>query len=234
LEFSKLIYSEIGIVLLFEAYMFSIIKLDKSRHHFCTFIVIYFPPNDNKNFMKKTILLIILLFSFSISNQLFSQSPSINAVYTAQKCDELVHRLSDSLMQITGDVSNNYLKINEMTNRVTHQFVTEFEKELGKPVTGDDFKFLWQQSTKCINEPSTAAGFNLCSSCLGSGYRMCDYCHGRASEPCKICNATGIIFYNGNKIGCIECQSTGYRNCLKCNGKGDLKCNSCYGMGHMK
>ncbi len=184
--------------------------------------------------MKKMILFSVLLFCFSISNHLFAQNATLQNVYTEQKCDELVHRLSDSLMQITGDVKANYVRINEMTNRVTHQFVAEFEKDLGKPVKGDDFKFLWQQSKKCINEPGTLGGANVCSSCVGSGYRMCDYCHGRASEPCKICNATGIIFSNGNKISCIQCQSTGYRNCLKCNGVGDLKCTVCNGTGHVK
>jgi hypothetical protein len=184
--------------------------------------------------MKKMLFLPVLMFCFSISNHLFSQTTSIQSLYTEQKCDELVHRLSDSLMQITGDVRSNYGKINEMTNRVTFQFVTEFEKDLGKPVKGEDFKFLMQQSKKCINEPSAGGGSNLCSSCLGSGYRMCDYCHGRASEPCKICNATGIIFSNGNKIGCVQCQSTGYRNCLKCKGQGDLRCTICFGTGHVK
>jgi hypothetical protein len=169
-----------------------------------------------------------------MSQNVFSQTASIKTIYTEQKCDELVHRLSDSLMQITGDVSKNYLKINEMTNRVTHQFVTEFEKELGKPVKGDDLKFLMQKSKKCINEPTKGGGTNLCTSCLGSGYRMCEYCHGKASEPCKICNATGFILSNGYKINCVECQSTGYRNCLKCNGKGDLKCTTCNGAGHVK
>jgi hypothetical protein len=184
--------------------------------------------------MKRNILLVVLILAMSTTTHVFSQGPSVKTVYTEQKCDELIHRLSDSLMQITGDVSNNFLKINEMTNRVTHQFISEFEKELGKPVIGEDFKFLWEQSKKCINEPSTSAGSNLCSTCLGSGYRMCDYCHGRASEPCKICNVTGTIFSNGNKISCIECQGTGYRNCLKCKGTGDLKCNTCYGTGHTK
>jgi len=184
--------------------------------------------------MKKRILLFLVFLGISISQIVFSQSSIIKTVYTEQKCDELVHRLSDSLMQITGDVSENYLKINEMTNRVTHQFVTEFEKDLGKPVVGDDLKFLMQKSKKCINEPTKKRGANLCSSCLGSGYRMCEYCHGKASEPCKICNATGFILSNGYKINCIECQSTGYRNCLKCGGKGDLKCTTCNGSGHVK
>ena len=174
-----------------------------------------------------------MLVCITMSQNVFSQT-SIKTVYTEQKCDELVHRLSDSLMQITGDVSENYLKINEMTNRVTHQFVTEFEKELGKPVKGDDLKFLMQKSKKCINEPTKGGGTNLCTSCLGSGYRMCEYCHGRASEPCKICNATGFTMSNGYKINCIYCQSTGYRNCLKCDGKGDLKCTTCHGTGHVK
>jgi DnaJ-class molecular chaperone len=184
--------------------------------------------------MKKNLLLLLIFVCISTSQTVFSQTNSIKTVYTEQKCDELIHRLSDSLMKITGDVSENYLKINEMTNRVTHQFVSEFEKDLGKPVKGDDLKFLMQQSKKCINEPTKGGGANLCSSCLGSGYRMCDYCHGRASEPCKICNATGFILSNGYKIGCVQCQSTGYRNCLKCNGKADLKCVTCNGTGHVK
>ncbi len=174
-----------------------------------------------------------MLVSITMSQNVFSQT-SIKTVYTEQKCDELVHRLSDSLMQITGDVSENYLKINEMTNRVTHQFVTEFEKDLGRPVKGDDLKFLLQKSKNCINEPTKRGGSNLCNSCLGSGYRMCEYCHGIGSEPCKICSATGFTMSNGYKINCIYCQSTGYRNCLKCNGKGDLKCNTCNGTGHVK
>lgn len=184
--------------------------------------------------MKKIILLTVLVCSFSAFHHLMAQGPSIKSVYTEQKCDELIHRLSDSLMQITGDVNANYVRINEMTNRVTHQFVADFAKDLGKPIKGEDYKFLWQQSKKCINEPGKSNAANLCSSCVGSGYRMCDYCHGRASEPCKICNATGTLFSNGNKLNCIECQGTGYRNCLKCNGVGDLKCTVCYGTGHVK
>jgi len=57
-------------------------------------------------------------------------------------------------MQITGIESKNYLKMNEMTNRVTIQFITEFEKDLGKPVKGEDFKFLFQKSIDCIFEPT--------------------------------------------------------------------------------
>ena len=185
--------------------------------------------------MKKVLLFFILLIYLSTSQDLFSQALSIHAVYTEHKCDELVHRLSDSLMHITGSLNENYLKINEMTNRVTHQFVTEFEKDLGKPVKGDDFKFLFQKSKECINEPIKAEkGAGLCNSCLGTGYSRCFYCKGRASNPCSSCHAAGFIYSNGKTISCTSCSSTGYQNCQQCFGMGNLKCTVCNGTGHVK
>jgi len=184
--------------------------------------------------MKKSLLLLLLLACLVKTQNIFAQTTSIKTVYTEQKCDELIHRLTDSLMQITGDVAKNYVKINEMTNRVAHQFINEFEKDLGHPIKGDDLKFLIQQSKKCINEPLHGSDANLCGGCLGSGFRTCDYCHGRASEPCKSCNATGTILSNGYQLSCIPCQSSGYRNCLKCGGRGDIRCTTCNGSGHVK
>jgi len=185
--------------------------------------------------MKKGLLLFILLIGVSIFQNVFSQDVSIQTIYTEQKCDELVHRLTDSLMQITGDVSENYLKINEMTNRVTIQFITEFEKDLGKPVKGDDFKFLFQKSKECINEPTKAEKSSFfCSSCLGSGFSMCFYCKGRGSKACNSCHASGFIISNGKTIGCGSCRSTGYQNCQQCFGMGNLKCTVCNGTGHLK
>lgn len=138
-------------------------------------------------------------------------------------------------MQITGSLNENYLKINEMTNRVTHQFVTEFEKDLGKPVKGDDFKFLFQKSKEGINEPIKAEkGAGLCNSCLGTGYSRCFYCKGRASNPCSSCHAAGFIYSNGKTISCTSCSSTGYQNCQQCFGMGNLRCRSCNGTGHVK
>ncbi len=186
--------------------------------------------------MKKVLLLFILIICIFLRPQdAFSQDLSIKTIYTEQKCNELLHRLTDSLMQITGDVSENYLKINEMTNRVTIQFITEFEKDLGNPVKGDDFKFLFQKSKECINEPTKAEKSSIfCSSCLGSGYSMCFYCKGGASKSCNSCHGAGFLISNGKTISCSSCRSTGFLNCQQCFGMGNVKCSVCNGTGHVK
>ena len=206
----------------------------QTNYNLASYLCLFSNTPHKKENMKNRLLLVLLFICLLSSQNLFSQSVLVKNMYTEQKCDELIHRLSDSLMQIPGDVSENYLKINEMTNRVTHQFILEFEKDLGKPIIGDDLKYLVKQSKKCINEPSKTTGANVCSSCLGSGYRACEYCHGRASEPCKVCNATGTILVGGNRVPDNACNGMGYLNCLYCSGRGDLKCATCNGSGHVK
>ncbi|MCX6204877.1 MAG: hypothetical protein NTZ19_01320 [Bacteroidetes bacterium] len=185
--------------------------------------------------MKKSVLLILMFISISTSQKVFSQTTSVKTVYTEQKCDELVHRLADSLMKISGDVSKNFMKINEMTNRVTYQFVTDFGKELGKPVSGDDFTFLWEKSKQCINGPTKFdATHKLCSLCHGSSYIACTVCKGVSDPLCKDCKGNGYVILNNVKSRCIMCQGMGFINCWACKGVGRATCTKCQGSGYEK
>lgn len=185
--------------------------------------------------MKKNLLLILILICIATSQKIFSQGASIKTVYTEQKCNELVHRLSDSLMQITGDVNKNFMKINEMTNRVTYKFVTDFGKELGKPVSGEDFTFLWEKSKQCINGPSKFDGTHkLCSLCNGTSYITCTICNGNPYELCKYCHGNGSLIVNNAKIRCYNCLGEGYKYCWACKGVGRSTCTKCQGAGYEK
>lgn len=184
--------------------------------------------------MKK-IIVIASIFCFFISNQVHSQSPTVKTIFTEQKCDELIHRLSDSLMKIPGDVKKNFLKINEMTNRVTYQYINEFDKELGKPLGKEDYNILWQKAKQCINAPTNyEASYKVCPTCKGFGHTICDVCRGKASEFCTVCNATGFTLLDGKKISCVQCNGTGKRTCFKCYGSGQIICTTCSGAGFLK
>jgi hypothetical protein len=171
---------------------------------------------------------------FSNENQVLAQTPSVKTIFTEQKCDELIHRLSDSIMNITGDVKNNFLKINEMTNRVTYQFINEFDKKSGKPFSKEDYNLLWEKAKQCINAPTNyEASYKACVTCQGFGHILCDICHGRAFSFCNTCNSTGFIMSNGNKITCTQCNGKGQLFCYRCNGNGQILCYTCGGAGFL-